>query len=104
MKELNEILTNPNEDIGVKAYKFVNLLHMLSQEAVFAYIFAQKANFSILSDVILHIYERVDSLNVEKLTSLVLAALEVEGAPVTNLRAAMERLDGQIRSEMLLRL
>ena len=48
MKELHEILTKPNEDIGVKAYKFVNLLHMLSQEAVFAYIFTQKENFAIL--------------------------------------------------------
>ncbi len=40
MKELHEILTKADEDIDVKAYKFVNILHLLSQEVVSAYIFA----------------------------------------------------------------
>lgn len=58
---------------------------MLSQEVVQTYFFNKKEKYGALRDIISCIYERVASLDIEKLTSLVFVAVVIGGAPLINL-------------------
>ena len=77
---------------------------MLSQEAVQTYFFNKRDSYGAFRDIILRIQERIESLDVEKLTSLVFVAVVIGGAPLVNLRGTLERVKESIRSNMLERL
>ena len=74
---------------------------MLSQEAVQTYFFNKRDNYGVLRDIILCIQERIESLDIEKLTSLVFVAVVIGGAPLTNLRGTLDRVKDGLRSNML---
>ncbi len=74
---------------------------MLSQEAVQTYFFNKKENYATLRDIISRIQDRIESLDVERLASLVFVAVVIGGAPLTNLRGTLERVEEDTRSNML---
>ncbi len=103
MKELDAIL-KADQPVGVQAVRLVKLLPMLSQEVVQIYFFKQKDKYGALREIISCIYESIDSLDIEKLTSLVFVAVVIGGAPLTNLRGTLESVKDNVRSSMLGRL
>jgi hypothetical protein len=104
MDDLHNLLTSPNQSLDVQAMKLVKLLPMLFQEAVQTYLFNKKSSYGTLRDIILRIQERIESLDIEKLTSLVFVVVVIGGAPLTNLRGTLERVKESTRSNMLERL
>lgn len=68
------------------------------------YFFNKRDSYGALRDIILRIQERIESLDIEKLTSLVFIAVVIGGAPLTNLRRTLERVKDGIRASMLERL
>jgi hypothetical protein len=82
----------------------VDLLPMLTQEAVYNYIMQNKHRFNDLRDVIVTIQTNVQRLSTEGITALTLAASAVGGAPWIGLPDMFRRVNEANRTEVLLQL
>ena len=84
--------------------EFVELLPMLTQEAVHNYIMQNKHRFLELRDVIVRIQANAQRLSTEGITALAFAAATVGGAPWVGLPDMFRRVDEANRAEVLLHL
>ncbi len=87
--------------MSVQAAKLIRLLPDLTQQQVSDYILTNKSKYPILRDIIVSIQEKINSLDVHGLTSLIYVTLNIGGAPLLKLPDIIKGIEQGLRAQIL---